>query len=567
MPAHFNTRQNLAQSMNLPISAHTRLSLSRLRPAVIGGLMLSALTAHAASDTWVGTAGGNWSNTANWASTNAYANGTDAVATVSAAGTQTVNLDTAVTLGTLAFSTGTYTLSSSNGSVLTLATTTGTPSISGTATISAALDGSQGFTYASGSRTLTLSGNNIYTGVTTLTNGNLTVRSDSALGATGAGNGTVVSQASGQFPQLHILNNITTSEDITLRVNFFNTANTGAIVGGNLIYNDSGTNTLNGNLVIDRYAATNSGAVHLAGLQVSAGTLTINGTVSGAATNGQASGVFADPTRLQFRNTTATANTYVNGAISNGTLTTGGLSIYTTTDSLGIVRFSGANTYSGSTVHQKGTLLINNTTGSGTGTGSVSVASTAVFGGTGIIKPVGTTTVNGVTTANGINFASGSIVAPGDLTSAGAAIVAGKTLTFDLGSTTGTALFSSGSTISINLNAAAALPADVSEHLSFIGLTSGLSQVTFNSNVVNFSITGGLLADGVYTLASFSADNAYTGQWVLGTGLESYATAQLIQNANSIQLSIGAIPEPANFAALAGLAGIGWVIVSRRRRS
>jgi autotransporter-associated beta strand protein len=553
--------------MNIPLSAHPRLSSSRIRSAVIGGLLLSAATVHAASDTWTRTTtGGNWSDVTNWASTNAYANGIDAIATISAAGTQTVNLDTNVSLGTLAFSTGTYTLSSTNGSVLTLAGTT-TPTITGAGTISATLDGTQGFSKSS-SGNLILSGANTYTGVTTLTNNQLYIRSDAALGATGVGNGTIVSQASGQSPQLHIANNITTSEDFTLRVNWYNTANTGAIVGGNLIYNDSGTNTLNGNLVIDRYAATNSGAVHLAGLQVSAGTLTINGTVSGAATNGQASGVYADPTRLQFRNTTSTANTYVNGAISNGTLTTGGLSVYTTTDSIGIVRFSGANTYSGSTVHQKGTLLINNTTGSGTGTGSVSVASTAVFGGTGIIKPVGTTTVNGVTTANGINFASGSIVSPGDLTSAGAAIAAGKTLTFDLGSTTGTALFSSGSTISINLNAIAALPADVSEHLAFVGLTTGVSQVTFNDNVVNFSIApaNGVVATGIYTLVSFSADNAYTGNLVLGTGLEAY-NAQLIHTANSIQLSISSVPEPSTYAAIAGLAAIVAVGVRQRRRS
>ncbi len=550
--------------MNLDLSAHPRLSLSRLRPALLCGLALSSSLALAqTSGTWTSITGGNWSDIANWSSgAGPVATGgstlANVTATFSASGIQTVNLDTNQTVHTIVFSTGTYTLSSSNGSVLTLAGTS-TPIIASTGTISATLAGTQGFTMNPGGiRTLTLSGNNTYSGVTTLTNGNLIVRSNSGLGVSGAGNGTVVSQSTNAFPQLHFANNVTSSEDITLRMNQTGAA-AGALVGSNLLYNDSGTNTLNGTLVLDRTGSSSSNHIHWFGVQVTgAGSIiNLNGAISGAATAGQASGTYADPTRLQFRATTATSVANGSGAISNGTLTTGGLSVYTATDNLGIVRLSGDNTYTGSTVHQKGSLLINNTTGSGTGTGAVSVASTAVFGGTGFVKPTGT---------NGITFASGAIVAPGDLTDSGSAIAAGKTLTFDLGSTTGTALFDTGSTISINLNAAAALPADVSEHLAFIGLTTGVSQVTFNSNVVNFSVTGGLLADGVYTLASFSADNAYTGQWVLGTGLEAYSNVQLIQNSNSIQLSVGAIPEPSTYAAFAGLIAIGAVIIRQRRR-
>jgi autotransporter-associated beta strand protein len=552
--------------MNIPLSAHPRLSSSRIRSALICGLALPASLALAqTSGTWTSTTGGDWSNIANWNSgagpvatggstSTAIANSTATFTT----GGQTVNLDNAQTIGAISAGSATnLVLSSSNSSVLTLAGLT-TPTITGTITISTTVDGTQGFTYASGNRTLTLSGVNTYTGVTTLTNGNLIVRSNSGLGASGTGNGTIVSQASNQFPQLHLTNNITMSEDITLRMNWFNTANNGTIVGGNLIYNDTSNTTLNGALVLDRYAGSNSNVVHLMGIQASTGTLTINGAVSGAATGGQASGTYVDPTRLQFRTTTATANVNVTGVISNGTLTTGGLSIYTASDASGIVRLSGDNTYTGNTVHQKGTLLINNTTGSGTGTGAVSVASTAVFGGTGIVKPTGT---------NGITFASGAIVSPGDLLDTGSAIAAGKTLTFDLGSTTGIASFDSGSTISINLNLAASLPADVTEHLAFIGLTTSVPQVTFSNNVVNFSLTGGLLlADGVYTLASFSADNAYTGNLVLGTGLEAY-NAQLIHTANSIQLSISSVPEPSTYAAFAGLIAIGAVVVRKRRRS
>lgn len=530
-------------------------------PALALGLLLSPLSAVAASGTWTSTTGGDWSNTANWSGGTAYADGVDSVATLSATGTQTVNLDTNITVGSIAFSNGTYTIASNNGSVLTLATSTGTaPNISSTGTISATIGGTQGFTMSpGGSRSLTLTGNNIYTGVTTLSNGNLYVRSNNALGASGAGNGTVISQASGQYPQFHIANNVTLAEDITLRMNWYNVANNGTVVGGNLVYNDSGDNVINGTVTLDRTAGSNANVVHVMGIQSGTGSLTLNGDIGGSATGGQASGTYADPTRLQFRTTTAAAYINANGNISDGTLTTGGLSVYTTTDSAGILRLAGNNTYTGSTVHQKGTLLINNTAGSGTGTGSVSVASGAILGGNGVIKPTGT---------NGVVFASGAVVAPGDLTPSGSAIAAGESLTFDLSETTGNVVFSTGVTMSFNLNAAADTPALVAESLAFTGLSAGVGQVQFNDNVLNFSLTGGLLADGLYTLASFDAANAYSGQLVIGTGLEAYDVKELIFNAGSIQLAIGnVIPEPSAAGLLAGLAVLGFGVSRRRRQA
>lgn len=556
--------------MKTPLLAHTRLSLSRIGPAVIWGLSLAlpaSLALAQTSGTWTSTTGGDWSNIANWSSGSgpvATSGSTSAnvTATFSASGTQTINLDTNQTVQKLAFSTGTYTLSSSNGSVLTLAGTT-TPSFDGSATISVSIAGAQGFSFApSGYRNITLSGNNTYTGVTAISSGGrLIIKSDSALGASGTGNSTSVTTNDGADTYLSFDSSaasLNISEELSLRIN--TSGNLTTPVGAYFIRNVSTSNstTLTGPITIDRTSSTTTGraATDYFGIQA-VGILNIEGAITGAASAGQTTSVGVDPTRLQLNATLATGNINISGAISGGTITTGGLSVYTATTNLGVVRLSAANTYTGSTVHQKGTLLINNTTGSGTGTGAVSVASTAIFGGTGIVVPTG---------ANGVTFASGAIVSPGNLNADGTAIAAGENLTFDLAGTTGTVSFDAGSSIFINLNSAAVLPADVSEHLAFIGLTTGVSQVTFNNNIVNFSFTGGMIPTGVYTLASFSADNAYTGEWVLGSGLEGY-TAQLIKTANSIQVSISAIPEPATTAVLAGLVMIGAAVATKRRRS
>lgn len=237
------------------------------------------------------------------------------------------------------------------------------------------------------------------------------------------------------------------------------------------------------------------------------------------------------------------ASIEVNGNISDGTLSGGGLSIYT--EDSGTVLLSGNNTYTGSTVHQGGTLLVNNAAGSGTGFGTVRVKSGATFSGNGIVAPTG---------ANDVVFESGSIVNPGN-------IAAGEKLTFDLGDTTGKVIFESGAIVLIDVSADAGMV----DYLNFVGVISGSGDVIFNNNVINFAVSGGILADGIYTLASFSADNAYTGRLVLGSGLEGH-NATLLFNANSIQLQIGTIPEPSTFGLLSGIAILVTVFVVRRRR-
>lgn len=544
--------------MKTRLPASTRLA----RASLFAGLSAGSLLA--ADGTWNVIASGDWSDITKWgAGSGPVADGVGAIANFNVLTNQSINLDSNRTVGTLNFTNSAgNTLSSSNGSVLTLARSSGTPLIDGTGTISASIAGNQGLGFQPGGfRDLKLSGNNTYTGVTSVANGGkLYVLSSNALGASGAGNGTSITYADNANVQV-IFNSsagaLSVAEDFLMRMTASGSGD-GTVTGRYLLVNENAANstTLTGSLTLDRASTTANGraSTNFFGVQA-VGTLNIQGAISGSISNGQqTTSTSADPTRLQINATAATSNVNIGGAISNGAITTGGVSVYTAATHLGILRLSGDNTYTGSTVHQKGTMLINNSTGSGTGTGAVSIATTATFGGTGIIAPGG---------ANGVTFASGSIVAPGDVSSAGAAIATGETLTFDLSNTSGQVNFASGSTISIDLNGDSAT---IAESFSFLGLSAGVADVLFNNNVVNFSVSGTALADGLYTLATFSAANAYSGTWVIGTGLEAYAdkSTTLIFNADSIQLQI--IPEPSSVAALAGLCALGFAAVGRRRR-
>ncbi len=157
------------------------------------GLLLDAGSLAAQNGVWTQPASGNsWSVTGNWLG-GIVASGTDSTAdfsTLDLATDNTVHLNGSFTIGNLVFGdtnpSNNWTLDNNGtaGNVLTLSATA-TPTIgvvNDTATISAVLAGSGGFTLF-GAGTLTLSGANTFSGATTVSGGTLNVGGTSRISA------------------------------------------------------------------------------------------------------------------------------------------------------------------------------------------------------------------------------------------------------------------------------------------------------------------------------------------------------------------------------------------------
>jgi autotransporter-associated beta strand protein len=226
------------------------------------------------SGTWTGTTSGDWGDSANW-SGGAIAGGTGAVAnfsTLNISGVQTVTLNSPVTSGTLLFGdttapAGGWTLT---GGTLTLATSSGVPTISVTglgnadqygtraATISSVIAGSNGLN-KSGTSALVLSAANTYSGTTTVSAGYLVLNNNAALGST---SGVSVTSGAG----LAIGSGVTAGAGTTVSLN-----GSGVNADGALLAISGGTGTWAGNVnnVGSRIGYQNS-------------SLVITGTISGS---------------------------------------------------------------------------------------------------------------------------------------------------------------------------------------------------------------------------------------------------------------------------------------------
>jgi fibronectin-binding autotransporter adhesin len=200
----------------------------------------------------------------------------------------------------------------------------------------------------------------------------------------------------------------------------------------------------------------------------------------------------------------------VTAAISEKESLVGGI----TKQSAGTMELSGANTYTGTTTVNGGTILADNTTGSATGTGAVVVNDTGTFGGTGSVT--GSITVN-----------SGGKLAPGASIESLA---------------TGSLTLAAGSTYAIEYNSTGTPAADVTQVTGDVTLTGSLTLADLaatptailpGTKLTLLTYTGSLigtfdgLSDGGMVT---SGDQTFTIRYADGNAVTLEATTFVVSN-------------------------------------
>lgn len=319
--------------------------------ALVIGVGSPSAIALAQTSTWNTSVSGNWSDATKWANSMvADGAGNTAFFVQTGALTTSVSLDSARSIGALNFNTGL--LSSTNaawaildvGNSLTLSSTA-TPTITAgrrPAVIQPVLQGTQGISLLSGTM-IVFQGANTYSGITTV-NGvsgtvtTLRIENNSALGASGAANKTVVTNNS----RVMLAGGITTDESFDIQGNGSN----GAIHGG------SGTNTITG-------LVTLTGSAQIGGS--GSGTLVFERTGGGASIDTGGNGLYFGSS-IPFLGWEVRSPIVGAGSLrspSSGTLT-----------------LTAANTYSGTTTISSGVLNIRHESALGS-----TAAGTTVTGG------------------------------------------------------------------------------------------------------------------------------------------------------------------------------------------
>ena len=304
--------------------------------------------------------------------------------------------------------------------------------------------------------------------------------------------------------------------------------------GGEVIPNGAGK----GNVIINgdsTFAGTNSI------LDLFAKTETINGLSSAG-----------DLTKVFVTNSAVGTGTLIlgdnnaagsfGGVIQNGT-TPATMITAITKIGTGTQVFSGANTYTGLTTVNAGTLQVN-----GSHAGSYKVGTGGTLGGTGTITP---------SAGNQITVDTDGVIAPG------ASI---GVLKLDGLNTSATLLaMGNGGDFLFELNSILA-----SDQIALINGAAG--DIAFNNSTINFSVLGPL-SPGLHTLFTADVAGAYSGittdgggniltGLTIGTGLGAYPGSALQVSGNNIVLNV--VPEPGT-ALLFGLAGLALCTVRRKR--
>jgi fibronectin-binding autotransporter adhesin len=272
-------------------------------------------------------------------------------------------------------------------------------------------------------------------------------------------------------------------------------------------------------------------------IQINTSTLNLNGTVTYNATGNPhgstisplGTGALALGTSRTFdigNSSSTTTELTISAPVSGGSLTKIGA---------GTLRLSGANTYTGGTIASAGGLVVTNTTGSGVGTGALAIQSGAFLNGTGFIG--GATTIQ-----------SGGIMGSGGT-----------------GGTAGTLTFTNG----LTLNDGAVFNFQLGSTSDKFVITGGILTGATTSGSLTINLTAGPgFAPGNYTLVDFTSaagtSSLDLADFTLGTQISGF-TSSLAFSGSTLQLSASAIPEPSTYAAIVGLAALGFGAWRRRR--
>jgi fibronectin-binding autotransporter adhesin len=292
-------------------------------------LTLYAQWVPGADGTWIQTAAGpfDWGTSANW-NNGTVAAGTDRTAnfTPNFAANQTINLESARTIGNITFTdstTASHDLTISGANILTLARTSGTPTINVTnraLTISSVIAGSNGL-MKSGAGTLVFNSGSNNSGTTTISAGTLQLGNGGTAGSLSTTSAIV---NNGTFA-------INRSNAVTQGTDFSGAAITGT---GGFTQGGSGTTTLNA-------ANTYSGTTSINAGTLSVSSLANSGTASNLGTGGSIEfGSFSVTGNLVYTGTGASTDRAVNltGLTGGGTIDQSGT---------GLLKFTGNFTASG----------------------------------------------------------------------------------------------------------------------------------------------------------------------------------------------------------------------------
>jgi autotransporter-associated beta strand protein len=436
-----------------------------------------------------------------------------------------------------------------------------------------------------GSGTLTLSNVNTYTGGNFLNGGVVAVSGDTALGAVPASASTNLTFNGGTLRwasafTLHSRRNVTLgTTGGTFDTNGFNGIVAGVVSGsGALTKLGTGSLTLSGT---NTY--TGGTVVGTAGAQGTGGTLIISSdTGLGAAPGSASTNLTLNSNTLQFNNTfTLNANRNIALGTANATFDTGSFSptvsgVLSGTASLtktgsGSLILGGANTYSGGTFFNGGTLRVSADSGLGSTPGAFSATNLTFNGGTlqlgatfnlnanrGITLNAGggtihtngfNTTVSQVITGSGglTKTGNGTVTLTGANTYTGGTTVSGGTLVTGIsGINNNTVLVSSGGTLAnSDSNGSTGI------NQAFLNLvnsaSTGVVALGFNgtnSNPLNFSATGANLASvslgatGSFTYSGTLTPNGTTYRLGGGGGTLTMSATSLLTGANSLVVGL-----------------------------